>query len=165
MPLRTFDLFDEQTAAPRSMRGTPLVKPVKSQKKLSGQDRRLVLYVMVPVALAVVAGLWFILTPPERTRPGKFVITPSPSVTADLRIDGKPAGQLPPFVHTVSAGRHRIELRAEGFKPFVADLQIPSGGRPIELDAQLVADGPMQVEGMVLTQPRPVPPAEEKRTR
>jgi serine/threonine protein kinase len=162
---RPFDLFDEHTAAPRAMRGTPLVKPLNSQKKLAGQNRKLLLYVFVPVSLAVLAGLWFILTPPERTRRGKFVITPSPSVTADLRIDGKPAGQLPPFVHTVPAGRHRIELRAEGYKPFVAEVQVPSGGRPIELDAQLVLDGPMQVEGMVLTQPRPVPPADEKRAR
>src|SRR5439155_13402171 len=39
---------------------------------------------------------------------------------------------------------------------------VPSGGRPLEIDAQLVSEGPMQMEGMVLTQPRPEPPPAEK---
>jgi hypothetical protein len=160
-PAQAFDLFNEETAAPRSLRNTPLVKPLKDQEQSAGR-RRSVLYIVIPGALALLAGLWFIFTPPERAHPGKFVITPSPSVTADLLIDGKPAGQVPPFVHTVPAGEHRIELRAEGYKPFIAAVRIPSGGRPIELDAQLVPDGPMQVEGVVLSQPRPAAPAEEK---
>jgi serine/threonine protein kinase len=160
-----FNLFNEPTAAPRAMRGTPMVKPARGQPKASAASRKTILYVLAPAALAVIAGLWFILAPPETIRPGKLVITATPSVVADLLIDGKPAGQLPPFVHTVSAGKHRIELRAEGYKPFATEVRVPSGGKPIELEAQLVLEGTMQMEGMVLTQPHPIPAAEAKKAQ
>ena len=71
------------------------------------------------------------------------------------------SGPLPPFVHTVAAGSHRIEVRADGYKSFQTRVNVPPGGRPLEIDAQLVAEGPMQVEGVVLTQPKPEPPAEK----
>jgi hypothetical protein len=64
-------------------------------------------------------------------------------------------------VHVVPAGAHRIEVHADGYKPFSTQVQVPSGGRPLEIDAQLASDGPMQVEGVVLTQPRPSPPVEK----
>ena len=138
---REFDLFDEPTAAPRAMRGTPMARPARGQTKPAAPSRKPILYVLIPAALAVAAGLWFIFSPQETTRAGRLVITPSPSVVADLLIDGKPAGQLPPFVHSVTPGKHRIELRAEGYKAFTTEVRVPSGGKPIELDAQLVAEG------------------------
>jgi serine/threonine protein kinase len=159
-----FNLFNEPTAAPRAMRGTPMVKPMRGQVKAAAPSRKPILYVLVPAALAVVAGLWFILSPPETVRPGRLVINPTPSVGADLLIDGKPAGRLPPFVHAVAPGKHRIELRAEGYKPFATEVRVPSGGKPVELDAQLVLEGTMQLEGMVLTQPHPPPATEVKKT-
>ncbi|HUJ28348.1 MAG TPA: protein kinase [Myxococcales bacterium] len=165
-----FDNSKESTGAPRAMRSSPFVKPVRSLEQprpAAAKPRRWGLWIGVPLALAVATSVWFLVSAPDEARPGKVIITPSPSVTADLLIDGKPAGQLPPFVHTVAAGRHKIEVRADGYRPFSTSVVVPSGGRPVELDAQLVAEGPMQVEGVVLTQPPPAdktpsPPAEKK---
>jgi eukaryotic-like serine/threonine-protein kinase len=154
-----FDMSEERTGAPRKLRSSPLARPVKSEPKPAKPARRWI-YAAAPVALGLAVVLFFVLSPEPEARPGKVVVTLSPSVNADLFIDGKPAGQLPPFVHTVAAGKHRLEVRADGYKPFSTEVQVPSGGRPVSLDAQLVSDGPMQVEGMVLTQPKPEPPAE-----
>jgi serine/threonine protein kinase len=157
-----FDLPDERTGAPRKMRSNPMARPVKAQAAPAAKSsRRRALYVGAPLLLAGLAALFFILQPDEEKRPGKIVVTPTPSVTADLFIDGKSAGQLPPFVHVVAAGAHRIEVRADGYKPFSTQVQVPSGGRPLEIEAQLASDGPMQVEGVVLTQPKPAPLAEK----
>ena len=152
-----FDLSEERTGAPRKMRSSPMARPVKAQQQqqqAAKASRRWMLYVAGPLVLAVLVVLWFVLQP-EEVRPGKIVVTPSPSVTAELFIDGKPSGPLPPFVHVVAAGSHRIEVRADGYKPFSTRVDVPSSGRPLEIDAQLVSDGPMQVEGVVLTQPKP----------
>ena len=117
------------------------------------------LYGGASLVIASLVTLWVVVTTENAARPGKVVVTPSPSVSAELFIDGKSAGQLPPFVHTIVAGKHRIEVRADGYKPFSTQVQVPAGGRPLQIDAQLVSEGPMQVEGMVLTQPRPEEPA------
>jgi len=157
-----FDNSNESTGAPRAMRGTPMAKPVRAQPAAAAAkpQRRWALLAGGPLVLLALAALWFVSTPDEQ-RPGKVIITPTPSVTADLIIDGRPSGQLPPFVHTVAAGRHKIEVRAEGYRPFSTTVQVPSGGRPLEVDAQLMQDGPMQVEGVVLTQPKPESPSSE----
>ena len=156
-----FDNSNEKTGARRALRSSPMVKPVRAQPSPSAAKlRRATLYLGVSLFLVAAAALWFTVMAPEETRPGKVIITPSPSVTADLLIDGRPSGQLPPFVHVIAAGKHNIEVRAEGYKRFTTTVQVPSGGRPLEVDAQLVQDGPMQVEGVVLTQPRPETPAE-----
>jgi serine/threonine protein kinase len=160
-PPMDFDLSNERTGAPRKMRSNPMARPVKAQAAPAAKSSRRALYVGAPLLLAGLAALFFILQPDEETRPGKIVVTPAPSVTADLFIDGKSAGQLPPFVHVVAAGGHRIEVRAEGYKPFSTQVQVPSGGRPLAIDAQLTSDRPMQVEGVVLTQPKPAPLAEK----
>src|SRR5947208_1496960 len=84
-------------------------------------------------SLAALASLYVVATAESEARPGKVVITPSPSIAAELLIDGKPAGRLPPFVHTVAPGRHRIEVRADGYKAFTTAVLVPSGGRPLEI--------------------------------
>ncbi len=156
-----FDDSKEHTGAPRPLRGSLMVKPVKGQPwPPVAKRRRSMLYLGASLFLVAAAALWLAMMAPEEVRPGKVIITPSPSVTADLLIDGRPSGQLPPFVHVIAAGKHKIEVRAEGYKPFATTVQVPSGGRPLEVDAQLAQDGPMQVEGVVLTQPRPGSPAE-----
>jgi hypothetical protein len=137
-----------------------MMRPVKAPAPAPKTARRWAIYVGIPLGLAVLAGAFFLLQP-EEVRPGKIVVTPSPSVTAELFIDGKPSGPLPPFVHTVAAGSHRIEIRADGYKAFSTRVDVPSGGRPLAIDAQLVSEGPMQVEGMVLTQPKPEPVGEK----
>jgi serine/threonine protein kinase len=163
LPASLFDVFDDSTAAPRGLRSSPMARPVKAQPPLVRRpQRRWMVYAGAPLLVAALVGLWVALSLPEEVRPGKLIVTPTPSVAADLLIDGRPSGQLPPFVHAVPAGKHRIEVRAEGYKPFTAQVQVPSGGRPVEVDAQLAAEGPMQVEGVVLTQPRPEPAPESK---
>jgi PEGA domain-containing protein len=52
-------------------------------------------------------------------------------------IDGRSAGQLPPFVRAIPAGKHRLEVRAKGYRPFSAEVDIPAGGRPLEVAAPL----------------------------
>jgi eukaryotic-like serine/threonine-protein kinase len=122
-------------------------------------------YLLAGAAVAAIAGLVFIFAPQEsalRERPrGRLVIAPSPAVPVDLVVDGKAAGQLPPFVRTLSPGKHRVELRAEGYKPFIADVRVPSGRTPLKLEAQLVSEESAHGEGVVLSQPSPAP-AQEK---
>jgi hypothetical protein len=127
-------------------------RPPRAEAK---QDRRWMLYLGAPLVLGMLATLGFALRLDGAKRPGRIVVTPSPSVGADLFIDNQHAGRLPPFVHSVAAGTHRVEVRARGYKPFSTEVLVPSGGRPMEIDAQLAPDGPMQLEGVVLTQPRP----------
>lgn len=164
--LGDFDLSEERTGARRKLRTSPLARPTRADPAppAAKPGRRRSIYIGAPVLLLALAALWFVEQPQREARPGKIVVTPTPSIAADLFIDGRPAGQLPPFVHAVAAGSHRVEVRAEGYKPFSTQVQVPSGGRPVEIDAQLVADGPMQVEGVVLTQPKPAPPPEKPET-
>ena len=160
-PPMDFDLSEERTGARRKLRSSPLVRPSREQPRpASKSNRRVLLYVGAPLVLAAMAALWFIASQESEARPGKIAVMSTPSVGADLLIDGKLAGQLP-LVHTLVAGRHQVEVRAEGYKPFSTQVTVPAGGAPVQVETQLVADGPMQVEGVMLTQPKPAPVAEK----
>jgi serine/threonine protein kinase len=151
-----FDVSGERTVAPRKMRGSALSQPLAAQKRRP-TARRWALYAGLPMALGVIGvsvAIRFQRDPP----PGKVIVTPSPSVPADLVIDGRPSGQLPPFVHNLAPGKHRIEVRAEGYKPFSAAVDVPAGGQPVEVSATLLLERPMQLDGVVLS---PGPPAEK----
>src|SRR3989449_4266034 len=138
------------------MRTAALTRSVREQGGRAN-TRRWALYAAVPVALGV-AAVSYVIGQREPI-PGKVIVTPTPPVAADLIIDGRPSGQLPPFVHTLSPGAHRIELRADGYKPFAATVQVAPGGAPIELDAKLEAERPLQIQGVVLTQAPDAAPA------
>jgi serine/threonine protein kinase len=158
LPAPGFDFADERTNAPRAQRKGAMTKSLKEQKQTAeASKRRWALWSGAPLALIVLLGGWY-LWPEQEMRPGKVIVTPQPSVTADLIIDGKPSGQLPPFVHTLAPGKHKIEVRADGYRTWATSVQVPSGGRPVEVDAQLTTEKPMEVEGVVLTQK---PPAQE----
>jgi serine/threonine protein kinase len=152
-----FDNSDERTNAPRALRKGPMSKSLKEQQLSAKQkpSSRRWLLALVPVLLALLAGIYFVLNGADGPLPGKIIVTPAPAISADLYIDGKASGPLPPFVHTVPAGKHRIEVKADGYKTFTAQVTVPSGSRPLEVDAQLQADVPMEVEGVMLTQPAP----------
>jgi len=64
-------------------------------------------------------------------------------------------------VRNLPAGTHRIEVRAEGFRPFTTSLEVRAGGDPVDVVARLIAEKPMQLDGVVLG---PVAPAAEKAT-
>ena len=150
-----FDVSDERTVAPRSLRGSALSKPVAA-RKAGPSPRRWALYAALPIALGVV-GVSIAIRMQRDPLPAKVIVTPSPPVPADLIVDGRPSGQLPPFVRNLPAGEHRIEVRADGFKPFSAVLDVRAGRVPVELIARMVAERPMQLDGVVLT---PAPPAD-----
>jgi len=152
-----FDVGDDRTAAPRRMRNAALTRSLREQGTRANAGRW-ALYAAVPVALGV-AAVSYVIGQREPV-PGKVIVTPTPPVVADLIIDGRASGQLPPFVHMLSPGAHRIELRADGYKPFAATVQVAPGGAPVELNAKLEVERPLQVEGVVLTQaPSAAPPA------
>ena len=151
-----FDVGDDRTAAPRRMRNAALTRSLREQGTRANAGRW-ALYAAVPVALGV-AAVSYVIGQREPV-PGKVIVTPTPPVVADLIIDGRASGQLPPFVHMLSPGAHRIELRADGYKPFAATVQVAPGGAPVELNAKLEVERPLQVEGVVLTQaPAAAPP-------
>jgi serine/threonine protein kinase len=153
-----FDLAAESTAAPRAQRRSALSRPA------GPPSRRWALYAALPVGLAVLGILSFARTAARREPvPGKVIVMPSPSVpAADLSIDGRPSGQLPPFVHTLAPGRHLIEVRAPGYKPFSASVEVKPGGQPMEVNAQLEAEPDLALEtaGLVQSQDVPRPPPE-----
>ena len=156
-PAPLFDNSEDRTGAPRAQRKGAMSRSLKEQRDPGGRKSRWPLFA-IPVVVALLVGVGLLLLPGEgRPRTGKVIVTPSPSVQGDLYIDGKAAGPVPPFLHTVSAGKHRIEVRADGYKTFAAQVTV-AAGRPLEVDAQLVSDGPMEVEGVVLTQPKPIEP-------
>jgi serine/threonine protein kinase len=146
-----FDLSAERTVAPRKMRSSALSRPAGPQP-----SRRWALYAAIPVAVGVIGVSWAVRYASQRDPvPAKLIVLPSPSVeAADLLIDGRPSGQLPPFVHTLAPGKHRIEVRAAGYKPFFASVEVKSAAQPLELTARLEADQPLPV----LAQPAEFPP-------
>ncbi|MGZ6123704.1 MAG: protein kinase domain-containing protein, partial [Myxococcales bacterium] len=157
-----FDLSAERTVAPRKQRASALSRPSGAQT-----SRRWALYAAMPVAVGLVGVSWVMRTASDRApAPGKLIVMPSPSVeAADLVIDGRPSGQLPPFVHTLAAGKHQIEVRAAGYKPFSANVEVKPGAQPLELTAHLEADAPLRLEEVALAQPpaeAPQPPVHRR---
>jgi PEGA domain len=68
---------------------------------------------------------------------GSVVISSDPS-GADIFIDGNFAGQTPSTLH-VAGGSHRIELKADGRKPWIRELQITKGSN-VSVHPALAAD-------------------------
>jgi serine/threonine protein kinase len=136
--LARFDVDNERTVAPRKMRGSALSRPLAEQPtRPSG--RHWAVYAGIPIAIGVL-GVSLAVRLQRDPLPGKVIVRPSPSVAADLIVDGRPSGQLPPFVRTLPPGAHRIEVRAEGFKPFSTSVEVRAGAEPIDLVARLTAD-------------------------
>src|SRR5207237_9222085 len=71
-----FDLSEERTGVVRMLRSSPMLRPVKPPPP---KPRRWLLYLGLPLAVALLAGVFFLLAQPEEVRPGKIVVTPSPS--------------------------------------------------------------------------------------
>ncbi|HET7788535.1 MAG TPA: serine/threonine-protein kinase [Myxococcales bacterium] len=104
-------------------------------------------YALAPVAVAALGIVYVAAWSGDEARPGKLVIAPSPPVAAELVIDGRSSGPLPPFVRTVPAGKHHLEVRAPGYLPFTAEVDVPAGGRLVEVAAPLAPQTPGQMEG------------------
>ena len=143
-----FDVENERTVAPRKMRGSALSKPLAEQKTRP-TGRRWAVYAGIPIAIGVL-GVSLAVRLQRDPLPGRVIVRPSPSVAADLIVDGRPSGQLPPFVRTLPAGTHRIEVRADGFRPFSTSLDLRAGGDPVEVVARMIAEKPNPPDGVAL---------------
>jgi len=141
-----FDVENERTVAPRKMRGSALSKPLAEQKTRP-TGRRWAVYAGIPIAIGVL-GVSLAVRLQRDPAPGRVIITSSPPVAGDLIVDGRPSGQLP-AVRNLPAGTHRIEVRAEGFKPFSTSVDVRGGGNPVEVVARMIAEKPAQVDGVV----------------
>lgn len=152
--MEAFDVSDDPTAATREKRKQGLSRPSRGPLNASAPKRSSMGWLKVLVLLAA-AGLvvWFVF-PSDGMAPGKIAITVSPSVPADLLVDGKPSGTLPPFVRTLSSGPHTIEIRAGGYKPFTKDVTVLSGQRPLEVEATLLLEAPVATEPSVPESPQ-----------
>ena len=138
-----FDSSGDPTAARRTSRRSPLTRAGKPRPRIGGW----------PLAAAVALGLlaasgavWFVRS--RAPLPGKVIVTVQPAVPAELLVDGRSSGPLPPFVRHLPPGRHRLEVRAEGYKPFTAAVEL--GRRPVEVEAVLLSReepaAPLQVQ-------------------
>lgn len=67
------------------------------------------------------------------------VLVASDPAGAEIYVDGNFVGQTPSTLH-VAGGSHRIELKAEGRKPWVRELQITKGSQ-VSVHPELAAAG------------------------
>jgi hypothetical protein len=104
-------------------------------------------------AVAIVAGLAIFLQQPAEKRPGKIVVTVSPAVDAELFVDGRSSGKVPPHLRSLAAGDHRIEVKATGYRLFATTVSVRPGARPLEIDAALQIDAPLEAEGAAKAAP------------
>ena len=132
-----FDNRQERTAAVRKRRSGGLTRASRPGEGWRGT--RLFVLVGTAAAVVIVAGLAFFLQQPAERRPGKIVVTVSPPVDAELFVDGRASGKIPPHLRSVAAGDHRIEVKAAGYRMFATTVSVRSGARPLEIDAALEA--------------------------
>jgi len=130
-----FDSSGDPTAARRNARRRPLTRAGKGRAKIGV---RTLAATAVLVVLAASGAVWFVRS--RAPLPGKVIVTVQPAVLAELLVDGRSSGPLPPFVRLLPAGRHWLEVRAEGYKPFATAVEL--GRRPVEVEAVLSREEP-----------------------
>jgi len=108
------------------------LRPVEGWRGL-----RLVFLIGAAAAIAVVAGFALFVQQPATQRPGKIVVTVSPPVDAELFVDGRSSGKVPPHLRSLAAGDHLIEVKAAGYRAFATTVSVRSGARPVEIEAAL----------------------------
>jgi eukaryotic-like serine/threonine-protein kinase len=128
-----FDSSGEPTAARRAERRGALTRPRKAR---AGSRVRLLGAGAVVGLIALIGFAYFGLL----RGPGKVIVTVTPAVAAELMVDGRSSGPLPPFARLLQPGRHRLEVRAAGYKPFTAIVEL--GRRPVEVEAALAREEP-----------------------
>jgi hypothetical protein len=140
-----FDNRNERTGAVRKRRSGGLTRPSRPEEGWRGL--RLLLLIATAAAVVVVAGFAFFVQQPATQRPGKIVVTVSPPVDAELFVDGRSSGRVPPHLRSLAAGDHRIEVKAAGYRAFATTVSVRSGARPVEIEAALQVDGPAAPSG------------------
>jgi hypothetical protein len=134
-----FDNRQDRTGAVRKRRRGGLTRPARPDERWRGA--RLLVVVGSAAAIAIIAVLGIFLQQPAGKRPGKIVVTVSPAVDAELFVDGRSSGKVPPHLRSLTAGDHRIEVKAAGYRLFATTVSVRPGARPVEIDAALEVDG------------------------
>ncbi|MGE0483061.1 MAG: PEGA domain-containing protein [Gammaproteobacteria bacterium] len=75
--------------------------------------------------------------------PGHLRVALAPVERAELRVDGRPLGEVPGVVRDVPAGSHEVEVRAPRYQPYVVLLDIEGKGIEQTLDVTLEPDWAM----------------------
>jgi hypothetical protein len=135
-----FDNRSERTGAVRKRRSGGLTRPSRPEERWRGL--RLLLLIGTVAAVVVVGGFAFFVQQPATQRPGKIVVTVSPPVDAELFVDGRSSGRVPPHLRSLAAGDHLIEVKAAGYRAFATTVSVRSGARPLEIEAALQAETP-----------------------
>jgi serine/threonine protein kinase len=136
-----FDNLQERTAAVRDRRKGGLARPSRPT-----QDRlapRLVAGLGAAAVVLALAVAVLLLQSGAEKQAGKIVVTVSPPVAAELFVDGRSSGMVPPHLRTLATGDHRIEVKAAGYRTFAASVSVRAGARPVEVDAALEAAQPV----------------------
>ena len=151
-----FDVSEDRTVAPRAQRTGAFSKPLReTQAEPKSNAVRNVAIALVVVIAA--AGAAWAFWPADVAAPGRLVFALSPSVPAELLLDGKPAGSIPPFTRQdVARGPHHVEIRASGYKPFTADVNVSSASKPVEVQVELVSEAPPAAPEPAAPAPAPV---------
>ncbi|TMB36055.1 MAG: PEGA domain-containing protein [Deltaproteobacteria bacterium] len=134
-----FDNRQDRTGALRKRRSGGLTRPSRPEEGWRGT--RFLVVAGTAAAIALVAGLAIFLQQPAEKRPGKIVVTVSPAVDAELFVDGRSSGKVPPHLRSLAAGDHRIEVKAAGYRSFATTVSVRPGTRPVEIDAALEVEG------------------------
>ncbi|MBS2021571.1 MAG: protein kinase [Deltaproteobacteria bacterium] len=132
---QAFDVSDDPTAAPRAQRKQGLTRASR-QAEPAPAPKGIPLWVKLLGAVAVLGVCVWLVIPAGDVPPGRVVFSVTPSVPAELLVDGKTSGPLTSFLRTLPAGPHKVEIRAGGYKPFVQDVTV-APGKTIEVDAAL----------------------------
>ncbi len=69
--------------------------------------------------------------------PGYLFVSTDPETTAEIRVDGQSLGAAPLQNHELPTGSYQLEIRAERYQPYAADIDIEGLGKTHEIVAQL----------------------------
>jgi formylglycine-generating enzyme required for sulfatase activity len=69
--------------------------------------------------------------------PGRLTVGVAPVATAEVRIDGQPAGTVPGTLEEIEAGTRTVEISAERYLPFTAAIEVRGKRLEETLDATL----------------------------
>jgi len=81
------------------------------------------------------------------------IVTVRPAVSAELTVDGRSSGPLPPFLRLLRAATGSSQ--AAGYKPFSTTVEL--GRRPVEVEAALARESQPADEQPGGAEPTPEP--------
>ena len=120
----------------------PVVGAIPTTLDLSPGERKVVItregYVPKELSARIEEKMTTELTVHLERQTGAIVVQ-SDERDALILVDGKPAGFTPAVVDNVPAGKHRLSVQAEGFRPFTTDVEVRPDDRML-VQAELSVD-------------------------